>query len=119
MSEFSMPWLGLSSVLNKLQFMTWWQNDSFSKAWAHQNFSRQLRKRKGYEEQHSPCCLPPIGNQMVRAQDGSLSPGSLATYRSHVQNRPRPGQEPGSLQEPRDKWLETETESSGVKATHP
>ena len=81
MSEFSMPWLGLSSVLNKLQFMTWWQNDSFSKAWAHQNFSRQLRKRKGYEEQHSPCCLPPIGNQMVRAQDGSLSPGSLATYR--------------------------------------
>lgn len=64
MSEFSMPWLGLSNVLNKLQFMTWWQNDSFSKAWAHQNFSRQLRKRKGYEEQHSPCCLPPIGNQM-------------------------------------------------------
>lgn len=51
MSEFLTPWLGLSSVLNELQFMTWWQSDSF-KAWTHQNFSRQLIKRKGYEEQH-------------------------------------------------------------------
>lgn len=81
MSEFSMPWLGLSSVLNELQFMTWWQSDSFSKAWTHQNFSRQLIKRKGYEEQHIPCCLPPIGNQMVGTQDRSLSPGTLAAYR--------------------------------------
>lgn len=81
MSEFSVPWLGLSRVLNKLQFMTWWQSDSISKAWTHQNLSRQLRKRKGYEEQHIPCCLPPIGNQLVRAQDGSLPPGSLASYR--------------------------------------
>lgn len=83
MSEFSMPWLGLSSVLNELQFMTWWQSDSFSKAWTHQNFSRQLIKRKGYEEQHIPCCLPPIGNQMVGTQDRSLSPGTLAAYRGN------------------------------------
>lgn len=36
-----------------------------------------------------------------------------------MQSRPRHGQEPDSLQEPRDKGLETETESSGVKAAPP